>query len=178
MYPCQKVPVTHYGGLFCSMVWSWTSAASCWQNNTTQFSEKFWKQLKIKLCYFVNRWRYLSNFKPSSKKDLRNVSLVPVGKEKTTMNFLFALMCRCLKLQKSLFLQLLITKFGIMMGTARDETDLFSSISSIFINSIWLDLLWRSDVLDTLLDLSSSSRPIVFSRWFCHRWLPSMSTYS
>ena len=84
----------------------------------------------------------MSNFKPSSKKDLRNVSLVPVGKEKTTMNFLFALMCRCLKLQKSLFLQLLITKFGIMMGTARDETDLFSSISSILINSIWLDWPW------------------------------------
>ena len=39
----------------------------------------------------------------------------------------FALICRCLKRQKSLFLQLWITKVGIMMGPAVDTTARFSS---------------------------------------------------
>ena len=69
----------------------------------------------------------------SSKKDNRNVWLVPVGTDVTTMNFFFALICRCLKLQKSLFLQLWITKVGIMMGPAVDTTARFSS----YILNIW-----------------------------------------
>ena len=42
-------------------------------------------------------------------------------------DLLFALVCSGLKLQKSLFLQLWITKVGIMMGPAVDTTARFSS---------------------------------------------------
>ena len=77
----------------------------------------------------------------SSKKDNRNVWLVPVGTDVTTMNFFFALICRCLKLQKSLFLQLWITKVGIMMGPAVDTTARFSSyILRCRYVSIWCSL--------------------------------------
>ena len=53
--------------------------------------------------------------------------LLPRIQLQWTFSWLWYLICRCLKLQKSVFLQLLITKVGIMMGPALDRTGLFSS---------------------------------------------------
>ena len=78
-----------------------------------------WMSL-AKLRIFNNRWRHLSNLKNSAKKTsvMCDWYLLPRIQLQWTFSLLWYLICRCLKLQKSVFLQLLITKVGIMMGPA------------------------------------------------------------
>ena len=87
-----------------------------------------WMSL-AKLRIFNNRWRHLSNLKIPAKKIsvMCDWHLLPRIQLQWTFSLLWYLICRCLKLQKSVFLQLLITKVGIMMGPALDRTGLFSS---------------------------------------------------
>ena len=80
-----------------------------------------WMSL-AKLRIFNNRWRHLSNLKIPAKKIsvMCDWHLLPRIQLQWTFSLLWYLICRCLKLQKSVFLQLLITKVGFMLGPALD----------------------------------------------------------